>query len=186
MGLPKRVFGGLVRLPKLRGTVYLLLDTSASMSDSGKMAGLVRGSLHLFAEAQKRDYAVGIIRFANRAELLLRATCDAARFRARLGTLEPTGRTAMAHAIRLGMRQLQRRPGDKTLLLVTDGMPNSREATLNAARLARAEGIALIAIGIGHADEAFLAALTPKPEFAVKIETRQLEQTLGDAAKRLP
>lgn len=155
------------------------------MSDKGKMAGLVRGSLRLFTEARSREYAVGIIRFANRAELLLKASCDAARFRARLSGLEPGGRTAMAHAIRLGTRQLRRRPGDKTMLLVTDGMPDSREATLNAARLARAEGITLIAIGIGHLDEAFLAALTPKPELAVKVETGQLEKTLGDAVKRL-
>ena len=150
------------------------------------MEGLFRGSLRLFSEARKREYAIGIIKFANRAELLLRASCDAARFEARLRTLEPFGRTAMAQAIRLGTRQLRRRRGDKTLLLVTDGMPDSREATLYAARLARAQGITLIAIGIGHTDEAFLEALTPKPEFAVKVEARQLEQTLGDAAKRLP
>ncbi len=156
------------------------------MSDKGKMEGLRRGSLHLFAEARKREYAVGIIGFANRAALLLRASCDAARFEAQLRALEPAGRTAMAQAIRLATKQLRRRPGDKTILLVTDGMPNSREATLAAARLARAQGITLIAIGIGHVDEAFLAALTPKPELAVKVETGQLEETLADPAKVLP
>ena len=170
----------------MRGTVYLLLDHSASMADPGKMAGLTRGALRLFTEARKRQYAVGIVGFAHRAQLLLGATCDAARFETQLKTLEPHGRTAMAQAIRLATRHLRRRRGDKVMLLVTDGMPNSRAATLEAARLARAEGITVVAIGIGHADEAFLASLTPKPELAVKVALGELEETLGDAAKVLP
>ncbi|CAA9321158.1 MAG: hypothetical protein AVDCRST_MAG93-5749, partial [uncultured Chloroflexia bacterium] len=107
-------------------------------------------------------------------------------FGSQLSTLEPVGRTAMAQALLLATRQLRRRRGDKTILLVTDGMPDSREAALDAARLARAQGITVIAIGIGRADEAFLAALTPKPELAVKVELRQLEETMGNAAKVLP
>ncbi len=179
------MLGALIRRPGSRGTVYLLLDHSASMSDEGKMAGLTRGSLRLFAEARGREYAVGIIGFADHAATLLQASCDAGRFRARLLTLKPAGRTAMAQAIGLATRKLRRRPGDKTILLVTDGMPNDRAATLRAARLARAQGVTLIAIGIGHVDEAFLAALTPKPEFAHKVAVKQLEETLGDVVKVL-
>ena len=156
------------------------------MADPGKMEGLTRGALRLFTEARQREYAVGIIGFAHHAHLLLRATGDAARFQTQLRTLEPYGRTAMAQALRLGTRQLRRRRGDKVMLLVTDGMPNSRAATLDAARLARAQGITVVAIGIGHADEAFLASLTPKPELAVKVALGQLEETLGGAAKVLP
>ena len=183
--MPK-TFGGLVRQAPVRGTVYLLLDHSASMADPGKMAQLTRGALRLFTEARQRDYAVGIVGFAHRAQLLLSATCDAAQFQKQLKTLEPYGRTAMAQAIRVATRQLRRRRGDRVMLLVTDGMPDSRAATLDAARLARAQGITVIAIGIGHADEAFLASLTPKPELAVKVAVGELENTLGEAAKRLP
>ena len=129
---------------------------------------------------------MGLIGFAGRADLLLRASRDAARLKSQLLTLEPAGRTAMTQAIRLATRQLRQQPGDKIILLVTDGMPNDREATLQAARLARAQGITLVAIGIGHADEAFLAALTPKPELAVKVEPELLEKTLGGAIEALP
>jgi Mg-chelatase subunit ChlD len=156
------------------------------MADKGKMEGLIRGSLRLFVEARKREYAVGAIGFANRAHLLLRASCDLARFGSRLSTLEPVGRTAMAQALRLATRHLRRRRGDKVIILVTDGMPDSREATLNEARLARMQGITIIAVGTGHADKAFLAALTPKPELAMKVEPGRLEETIGDASKVLP
>lgn len=184
--LARNTLGALLKRPQPRGTVYLLLDHSASMADEGKMEGLVQGSLRLFVEARQREYKVGLIGFASRAELLLRASCDAARFKSQLLTLEPVGRTAMAQAIQLATRQLRRQPGDKTILLVTDGMPNDREATLYAARLARAQGVTLIAIGVGHTDEAFLAALTPKPELAVKVAPRELEKTLGNAIEVLP
>lgn len=180
------MFGALLKRPQLRGTLYLLLDHSTSMSDMGKMEGLIRGSLRLFVEARKREYAVGAIGFADRARLLSGPSCDVERFRLQLSTLEPVGRTAMAQALQLATRQLRRRRGDKIILLVTDGMPDSREATLDAARLARAQGVTVIAIGIGGTDEAFLAALTPKPELAVKVELGQLEETMGNAAKVLP
>jgi len=180
------MFGALVERPRVRGTVYLLLDHSASMADKGKMEGLIGGSLRLFVEARKREYAVGAIGFANHAHLLSRASCDVARFRSRLSTLEPDGRTAMAQALRLATGQLKRRRGDKIILLVTDGMPDSREAALDAARLARVQGITVIAIGTGGADEAFLAALTPKPELAARVELGQLEETMGNVAKALP
>ncbi|CAA9583578.1 MAG: hypothetical protein AVDCRST_MAG86-3159 [uncultured Truepera sp.] len=150
------------------------------------MEGLIRGSLRLFVEARRREYAVAAIGFADRAHLLSRPSCDVARFRSQLSTLEPAGRTAMAQALRLATRRLGRRRGDKVILLVTDGMPDSREATLDAARLARAQGITVIAVGTGQADEAFLAALTPKPELAAKVELGQLEETISNAAKVLP
>ena len=156
------------------------------MADPGKMAQLTRGALAAFY----RGASTRVRRWDRR----LRAACPAS-FRCNVrrgavskaaGTLEPYGRTAMAQAIRVATRQLRRRRGDKVILLVTDGMPNSRAATLDAAHLARAQGITVIAIGIGHADEAFLASLTPKPELAVKVAVGELENTLEKAAKRLP
>jgi Mg-chelatase subunit ChlD len=183
--LVRAVLGAVLERLRLRGTVYLLLDHSASMADKGKMEGLIRGSLRLFAEARRREYAVGAVGFADHAHLLLRASCDPRRLKAQLSTLKPDGRTAMAQALRLATRRLRGRRGDKVILLVTDGMPDSREAALDAARSARMQGITVIAIGTGGADEAFLAALTPKPELAAKVESAQLEETVGTAVQRL-
>jgi Mg-chelatase subunit ChlD len=183
--LSRSTLGALLKWPQVRGTVYLLLDHSASMSDKGKMEGLICGSLRLFAEARKREYAVGAIGFASRARLLSRASCDMVRFRSHLSTLEPGGRTAMAQALQLATRQLRRQRGDRVIMLVTDGMPDCREAALDAARLARMQGITVIAVGTGGADEAFLAALTPKPELAAKVDLGQLQETMVNAVKAL-
>ena len=174
------------RRSKVVGTVYLLLDHSASMADGNKLRQVKRGALRFFGEAWLRSYAVGAISFSYRAVCLSGASRNFYRFQKSLVGLEPAGRTAMAGAIRLAVRRLRWRRGKRAIILITDGQPNSREATLRAAQVARAAGIELIAVGTDGADEAFLASLTPKPELAAWVEVEALEETIADAAQVLP
>lgn len=184
--LARRGVGALVsRRARLRGTVYLLLDRSTSMADDRKLEQLQRGALRFFAEAYERDYAVGAVAFGSRAELLSGASRDFWRFGRRLQRLEPGGRTAMAAAIRSASWRLRFRRGDRVMVLITDGMPNSREATLAAAAGARALGITLIAVGTDGADEAFLAALTPRPELASTVAPSAYADGIARAAEAL-
>jgi molecular chaperone DnaK len=171
---------------KVRGTVYLLLDCSASMASDGKLEQLKRGSLRFFAEAWQRDYAVGAIDFGSRAFCLLGATRNFYTFQKRIMNLGADGRTAMDSAIRLGTWRLRFKRGYRAMILITDGQPDYPEATLQAANIARRLGIDLIAVGTSGADEAFLASLTPKPELANVVEVRELEDSIAGAARELP
>jgi Mg-chelatase subunit ChlD len=174
------------RRRRLLGTVYLLLDHSASMAHDQKLLQVQRGAIRFFAEAWQRGYAVGAIGFASHAQVLMGASRNFLRFQRSLRTLDADGHTAMARAIRKATLRLRWRRGERVMVLITDGMPNSREATLAAAATARAQGITLVAIGTGHADEAFLAALTPKPELASTVVGDELESAVGNAALVLP
>lgn len=169
----------------LRGTVYLVLDHSTSMADPGKMDELRQGALRFFLEAVQRDHAVGAVAFSRSTETVYRAGIDAHRFWQRLHALEPYGGTAMADGLRLGLWRLRFRAGRKVLVLITDGMPDDREATLDAARLARARGVTVIPIGTGAADHAFLASLAGRPELAQHVEARNLSAALAAAASEL-
>jgi Mg-chelatase subunit ChlD len=169
----------------LRGTVYLVLDHSTSMADPGKMDQLREGALRFFLEAIQRDHAVGAVAFAHGAQLVYGAGLDAHRFWQRLHGLRPYGRTAMSAGLRLALWRLRFRPGRKVLVLITDGMPDDREATLDAARLARARDVTLIPIGTGAADYAFLASLAGRPELARHVEARDLAGTLAGVAADL-
>lgn len=171
---------------RLRGTVYLLLDHSASMSHDQKLVQVQRGAIRFFAEAWRRNYAVGAIGFASQARVLMGASRNFHRFQRSLRGLEADGHTAMAGAIRKATLRLRWRRGERVMVLITDGMPNNREATLHAAAMARAQGITLVAIGTGHADRDFLAALTPRPELASTVAGGQLERALEEAARTLP
>lgn len=182
-GLVRRAAAALVpRRRRLRGTVYLVLDHSTSMADPGKMDQLRQGALRFFLEAVQRDHAVGAVAFSHGAQLVYGAGLDAHRFWQRLHGLRPYGRTAMAAGLRLGLWRLRFRTGRKVLVLITDGMPDDREATLDAARLARARGITLIPIGTGAADFAFLASLAGRRELARHVATHDLAGALADVA----
>lgn len=185
-GLVRRARQALKRRDAPRGTVYLLLDQSTSMAYGGKMAQVKRGALHFFYEAYQRGYAVGIIGFSSGASCLLEASRDVYRFEKCLATLRPDGRTAMASALYLAVQRHRFRPGGRVIVLITDGQPNDRAATLQAARVARAAGIELVAVGTNGADHAFLSALTPRPELAQWVEAGRLEAGIAAAALTLP
>jgi Mg-chelatase subunit ChlD len=174
------------RRQKVRGTVYLLLDCSASMGSDGKLEQLKRGSLRFFAEAWQRGYAVGVIDFGSRAFCLLGATRNFYHFQRQIMRLGADGRTAMDSAIRLGTWRLRFKRGYRAMILITDGQPDYPEATLQAAMVARRLGIDLIAVGTSGADEAFLASLTPKPELACVVDVKVLEESIAGAARGLP
>ena len=185
-GLVRDAVGALVpRRRRLRGTVYLVLDHSTSMADPGKMEQLRQGALRFFLEAVQRDYAVGAVAFAGAAEPIAGAGLNAHRFWRKLHALRPYGRTAMASGLRLGLARLRFRGGRKVMVLITDGVPDDRSATLDAARLARARGVTLIPIGTGNADHDFLASLAGRPELARHVATRQLAGAIAGVARGL-
>lgn len=174
------------RRARLRGTVYLLLDTSASMADGDKMVQLVRGSVRFFYEAWRRRYAVGAVAFARRAWVAVGATRDPHRFERGLRGLEPDGGTAMDAALRLACWRLRFRRGRRVMILITDGKPDDRAATLDAARRARALGVTVLAVGTEPADQAFLWALVPHPAFADRVGNADLADGIDRVAGRLP
>ncbi len=182
-GLERQTFSLVSRRSALKGTIYLLLDHSSSMADGQKLVQVRRGALRFFAEAYARQYAVGMIGFAQTARCFLGASRDFYLFQKRLELLVPGGNTAMTDALRLGSRRLRWRRGYRALLLITDGQPMYKEYTLETARLIRAQGIDLIAIGTDGADEAFLRALNPQAEL---VGVRDLANSMSNIAKALP
>ncbi len=184
-GLVRRVATSLIPRRNLRGVVYLVLDHSTSMADPGKMNALREGALRFFLEAVQRDYAVGAVAFAGSAEVITGAGLDAHRFWRRLHALRPFGRTAMAQGLRTAMGRMRFRFGRKVLVLISDGVPDDREAALEAARLARARGVTLIPIGTGAADFDFLATLAGRPEMARYVSEAELAGAIADVAQTL-
>ena len=181
-----RAAGALVpKRRRLRGVVYLVLDHSTSMADPGKMDAMRQGAVRFFLEAVQREYAVGAVAFAGRAEVVSGAGLDAHRFWRSLHALRAYGRTAMAAGLHTALRRLRFRRGRHVLVLITDGMPDDRARTIEAARLARARGVTLIPIGIGQADHAFLASLAGRPELARHVGRGDLAGAMVEAAGRL-
>lgn len=183
--LAQRAFSLVSRRHALNGTVYLLLDHSTSMADDDKLSQLKRGALRFFGEAWQRNYAVGAIGFATTARCLLGPSRDPHKFGRSLAALQAQGRTAMAEALKLGVRRLSRRRGKRMLVLITDGLPDDRTATRRAALEARAHTIELVVVGTDGADKDFLASLLPKPELLYWARQYGLESEIGAVAAEL-
>lgn len=164
---------------------YLVIDCSYSMEGS-KISQAKRGAIEFALGALAKSYSVGLIKFTSEAELI----CDTSREISTLRTLiEPLAlgsSTNMAEGIRLATAKLSSKNGLRSMVIVTDGVPDNKEAALNAAQRAKEMGIDIIAIGTDDADKDFLSKLTSRAELADKVTISQLGQSIASAARLLP
>lgn len=105
--------------------------------------------------AQREHDRVGLIVFGNRAYLQLPFTRDVAAARALVQLMEvgmAGPRTALGDAIGLALRSFETSNVDvRLLILLSDGSDTaSRMTPVNAAEIARAEGLEIHTIGIGN------------------------------------
>jgi len=147
----------LIRAESKGTQVMIAVDTSASMLAEDLKPNRMRkaqSALSLLIDGLKGD-RVGLIAFAGDAFIQCPLTTDteaAKSFLRRMRTgMVPSHGTAIGRAISLGHRYLEKYPGHKAMILLTDGEDHEGEA-LAAARAAAATGIHLYIIGMGTPD----------------------------------
>ena len=168
------------------GTVYLLVDCSGSMSDSGKLGQARSGARGFAQQAREQGYAIGLIRFASNAELLNEPATTLAEISAKLEKLAARGSTNLAEALAMGVDRLLGRPRPVALCVVTDGMPDDREAAIREADRAKAEGIDVLTIGTDDADYSLLERIASASHLAKKVRREQLAEAIQSTARLLP
>lgn len=167
-------------------SVCLAIDHSGSMANGTKMRQERDGARRFVETANGRQYAVGLIAFANSAEVLLTSQPLDKGLEAALERLVPDGSTDMAAAIELAARQLASRRGVRVIYLVTDGVPNDPEATLAAAANAKRQSIDIMAVGTDDADRGFLERLVTRQELAAKVACAEFARAVESMALLLP
>jgi Mg-chelatase subunit ChlD len=167
------------------GSVYLVIDCSASMSGEG-IAEAKTGALNFAIQAQGMKYAVGLIAFSDEARHIAPLTADVIALPRQLGVLTADGSTAMEQGIGLATAKLAGRTRPAAMVVVTDGEPNDADAALAAAQVARQQGIDIIALGTGDADVEFLKRLASRDSLAVIVNAHQLAAGIAGAANMLP
>jgi Ca-activated chloride channel family protein len=73
----------------------------------------------------------------------------------------------------------------RTLVVVTDGIPDNPPSVLDIAARAKASGVEIIAIGTDDADKDFLDKLASRSDLSVKASREMLAQSIASAAKML-
>ncbi len=168
------------------GFVYLVIDCSGSMAVYEKLDQAKRRAVDFARKARPKGYSVGLVQFSDVAIHICKPQREISVLEQHLKNLTASGGTNMGDGIRLAKQNLKNNPGVLTMLVVTDGMPNSQEDALAAAREAKNQGIDIIAIGTDDADVAFLKAIASRSDLATKVSRKQLGQAIVDAAKMLP
>ncbi|MGH0032350.1 MAG: vWA domain-containing protein [Myxococcota bacterium] len=145
------IYGGVSALD-----LFLVLDSSESLRRTDRDDHRTRGVVNLVRSLHpKANIHVGVVDFDRKATLLQPLTPDRSAVVAALETLDQKGETDLAAGIRAALSGFAERgrPGaSKVALLFTDGKSDEKKA-LEAAREARAAGVAVHTLLLGDVDE---------------------------------
>lgn len=165
---------------------YLLIDCSASMEGDSKLSQAKTGSIGFAENAFHKGYSVGVISFSSSARLVTEPLTDLFKLRERINQLEVEGTTEMAEALDLAAEKFPARSQGGAVVVVTDGMPDSADSALRAAKRLKSIGIDIITIGTADADQFFLEQIASRKDLAVPVPQKQLASGITTAAKLLP
>ena len=135
-------------------SVMLALDASGSMT---RVVPAVQEAAHTFVDALKPDDPLGILVFADRAEVVHDLTPARWVSHRAIQGYAVTGGTALNDALVECMTRLQSVPGRRVVVVMTDGRdenaastgPGSERTWQDVLALARASGVTVYAIGLG-------------------------------------
>nr|WP_246351431.1 VWA domain-containing protein [Deinobacterium chartae] len=148
--------------------IALVIDASGSMDEDGKLHEVRRAAQAFVARQNLGPTRVSVVAFGDHARLLSPPTDDRAALEAALDEVSDGGATDMAAGLEAGARSLEGTNGPRTLLLFTDGEPNTRlepvmiakPKTAALALSLRAQGNRIVAVGTEDADMDFLSSVT--------------------------
>lgn len=165
---------------------YLLLDVSASMRGK-KIAEAKKASAKLIQEILDLSvHRLGIITFGFRDKLLCGLTKDKGQLLYAIDRVEIDGNTNMNSAITHAKDELLHSVNKKAIIIITDGVPNSKTASAKAAEEARDNGIAIATIGVQGADTDYLRQLSADDNLNFMVNNiSQLSETFGQAVENL-
>jgi len=144
------------------------------------------GALQFATAAIDSGYQVGLISFSSEAAILSVPTTIVEKLKQCLSLLQASGKTNLSSAISLATESLLPVSGPRTIVVVTDGEPDSQASAIDAAKAASARGIQIMAIGTADADQEFLSKIATARDLAQHVPPAQLRYAIASAAKQLP
>jgi tight adherence protein B len=180
--------------PGSQPAVILAVDTSGSMLDSNNI-GTARSAAANFARQLRSGTQVGVLSFANAPAVEQDLTADPALVQAAIQALnvdDPQGDTALYDADKLASAKLAGQPGQRNLVVLSDGRHEGTPATLQQAiAAARRHKVTVFTVGLevpgASQDQAALRRLAEgtRGGAAVPASSRNLVELLGGIGQAL-
>jgi tight adherence protein B len=173
--------------------VILAVDTSGSMLQDDNIAK-ARSAAANFAGQMRPGTRVGVVSFANAPAVEQDLTTDAAQVQGAIAGLsvdDPQGDTALYDAVALAAQELAGRPGQRNLVVLSDGRHEGTSATLQqAVAAADRAGVTVYTVGLEvpgrPQDQVALQTLAERTKGrAVPASTGNLEALFGALGREL-
>jgi VWFA-related protein len=127
----------------------ILLDTSASMSEGGRLDQAVQGALDLFEKVITPKDRAAVITFADQPNLAVRFTNQTSVLAGGLAGLTASGNTALYDSVIYALYYFGGVKGKRAIILLSDGKDEGSHYTFSdALEYARRSGVAIYTIGI--------------------------------------
>lgn len=167
-------------------SILMVFDVSGSMT--GPPIDDARAAARRFLESfDPNQVAIGIGVVANRSAILLPPTHDHDEVARVIRTIETgagnTGYGNQADPFDDIYRCLGGTVGARTAVVLADGIWDNQDKAVGRARRCHSDGIEIVAIGFGSADEGFLNDISSADELSLKVDQRDLVATFGSIAQ---
>jgi Mg-chelatase subunit ChlD len=170
-----------INFEQKKGTVFLLLDCSGSMSGY-KLDQAKQGILHFAKDAINKSYQVGLIKFDTNATLVCKPNRELSQIEKNFKKFKATGSTNMVDAINIAHEYLNKYSSPLAMVIATDGIPNNVVGSLKAGNMAIQDGIEIITIGTDDADKNFLSKLASKNHFSSVVTKENFAKAIASSA----
>ena len=147
-------------------SVFLVIDVSGSM-EGAPLAEAKQAAKEFVKKSDLAHTSIGLIEFGSDAKMISAPTQSAKHINRAIEQLSIQGSTNMADGIKIAHSELKSVDDPRFVILLTDGYPNNANAAKKAAKAVCADGIELITIGTGGADENYLKELACSDENSI-------------------
>ncbi len=165
--------------------VVLCIDLSRSMRNSlDEVRNVVRDFALSVADENTK---LGLIGFGDKVGIIRDMTSDPNTIVSALDGLKVNvyGRGTDASPFGTAATMLSNRPGGKMIVILTDGIWGKRDFAVSEALNCKNSNIAVVGVGIGEADVAFLKQLSTVEEGAMYTTLDRLGETFSTIARAL-
>jgi VWFA-related protein len=172
-------------------TVVLVVDRSLSMEEEDRIGGL-KQAVATFMKGLPHGSRVAVVAFGSEVEKICPFTGDAMQVQDAVNALQPAGATRYYDAVAEALGMLEKEPGRRAVLALTDGEDTfSQLATLDSViASARHLGLPVHTLGLGSEDEIESAALkrlatATRGQYYSARQAEQLRAIYEQLAERL-
>lgn len=182
------IFLALTKLPpsvqQTNHAVILVIDSSSSMG--GRKLNEVKSAATSFVERQDlAQNRLGVVEFGSSVTRLTSLTNNIQELKTAIALIEDSGSTPMAEGINLAVSELNSITLNPSILLFTDGQPDSTFQTTLEAQAANSQNINLIAVATGDADVNFLSRLTGDRTKVFYANSGEFDRAFRDAEAQI-